>query len=222
VFIIFFFQAEDGIRDFHVTGVQTCALPISPISFGLQQIELGQLCLMGDEERLCTNGRRDADGVWNTTFSADSLPLSTFTAGLSQTVQYEGTIDVHGELNGSPGTLPTGHVSGHLVDARLRHRLGSGREQVMSLGTGTIDAMAAVEDFSVRVGLDAGEAGNIQGQLDGQRRGEHWRDHPISGSLDARTDSLSIIDIYVVEIDKATGSFATRVDIGGTLGTPTL
>src|SRR5690606_41171843 len=25
----FFFQAEDGIRDFHVPGVQTCALPIS-------------------------------------------------------------------------------------------------------------------------------------------------------------------------------------------------
>src|SRR5690606_41084150 len=24
----FFFKAEDGIRDFHVTGVQTCALPI--------------------------------------------------------------------------------------------------------------------------------------------------------------------------------------------------
>src|SRR5690606_16522098 len=29
VFSFFFFQAEDGIRDFHVTGVQTCALPIS-------------------------------------------------------------------------------------------------------------------------------------------------------------------------------------------------
>src|SRR5690606_40981429 len=28
--VFFFFQAEDGIRDFHVTGVQTCALPISP------------------------------------------------------------------------------------------------------------------------------------------------------------------------------------------------
>src|SRR5437870_12588562 len=26
----FFFQAEDGIRVGHVTGVQTCALPISP------------------------------------------------------------------------------------------------------------------------------------------------------------------------------------------------
>src|SRR5207253_3377021 len=28
-FCFFFFQAEDGIRDGHVTGVQTCALPIS-------------------------------------------------------------------------------------------------------------------------------------------------------------------------------------------------
>src|SRR5690606_40062626 len=26
---VFIFQAADGIRDFHVTGVQTCALPIS-------------------------------------------------------------------------------------------------------------------------------------------------------------------------------------------------
>src|SRR5437016_7190921 len=29
----FFFQAEDGIRDWSVTGVQTCALPISCFSF---------------------------------------------------------------------------------------------------------------------------------------------------------------------------------------------
>src|SRR5690349_23751108 len=28
---VFFFQAEDGIRDLYVTGVQTCALPISDI-----------------------------------------------------------------------------------------------------------------------------------------------------------------------------------------------
>src|SRR5207249_6143662 len=32
----FFFQAEDGIRDRNVTGVQTCALPIS-VSVGVVQ-----------------------------------------------------------------------------------------------------------------------------------------------------------------------------------------
>src|SRR5215203_595134 len=30
-FFFFFFQAEDGIRDIGVTGVQTCALPISGV-----------------------------------------------------------------------------------------------------------------------------------------------------------------------------------------------
>src|SRR5256886_3409621 len=31
----FFFQAEDGIRDLTVTGVQTCALPICPLEGAL-------------------------------------------------------------------------------------------------------------------------------------------------------------------------------------------
>src|SRR2546430_6508435 len=35
--IFFFFQAEDGIRDLTVTGVQTCALPISVGSVTLNQ-----------------------------------------------------------------------------------------------------------------------------------------------------------------------------------------
>src|SRR5690606_40086753 len=38
----FFFQAEDGIRDFDVTGVQTCALPIwlvAPLLLGSIAVE---------------------------------------------------------------------------------------------------------------------------------------------------------------------------------------
>src|SRR5688500_19560535 len=34
---LFVFQAEDGIRDYKVTGVQTCALPICP---GLYQVRV--------------------------------------------------------------------------------------------------------------------------------------------------------------------------------------
>src|SRR5690606_40322046 len=51
-FFFFFFQAEDGIRDFHVTGVQTCALPISAKVIGVtlqgtraHAHDLGRLCL---------------------------------------------------------------------------------------------------------------------------------------------------------------------------------
>src|SRR6266446_91467 len=48
ILLFFFFQAEDGIRDYKVTGVQTCALPISwmlllPTSnrIGLREAEPG-------------------------------------------------------------------------------------------------------------------------------------------------------------------------------------
>src|SRR5437763_1558528 len=36
LFIFFFFQAEDGIRDTSVTGVQTCALPISMLQMAVK------------------------------------------------------------------------------------------------------------------------------------------------------------------------------------------
>src|SRR5437762_13616036 len=36
--VSFFFQAEDGIRDTSVTGVQTCALPISALEPGQRDL----------------------------------------------------------------------------------------------------------------------------------------------------------------------------------------
>src|SRR5207248_8258972 len=44
-FYIFFFQAEDGIRDRTVTGVQTCALPIFH-----RDLKLGNLFLAANME----------------------------------------------------------------------------------------------------------------------------------------------------------------------------
>src|SRR6266496_5171872 len=43
----FFFQAEDGIRYLYVTGVQTCALPISPPALHVRRLLLGEVVLEG-------------------------------------------------------------------------------------------------------------------------------------------------------------------------------
>src|SRR5207253_1306290 len=51
---IFFFQAEDGIRDGHVTGVQTCALPICRMAYRIFDCPPGRDAWDGDtrsEER---------------------------------------------------------------------------------------------------------------------------------------------------------------------------
>src|SRR2546428_10045954 len=45
--MFFFFQAEDGIRDLIVTGVQTCALPIWPKRAGVIGLGAGTLAAYG-------------------------------------------------------------------------------------------------------------------------------------------------------------------------------
>src|SRR5205809_2390915 len=57
-FFFFFFQAEDGIRDVAVTGVQTCALPISAIRSG--SVEAEQLEQRRQIAELLPGGRRGA------------------------------------------------------------------------------------------------------------------------------------------------------------------
>src|SRR5690606_40892550 len=71
---LFFFQAEDGIRDFHVTGVQTCALPIfmltgaDPGADMMSAISFGVLRFTGSEGIPRTLvpllGRLDVFALW--------------------------------------------------------------------------------------------------------------------------------------------------------------
>src|SRR5690625_7427952 len=54
----FFFQAEDGIRDGHVTGVQTCALPIyRPLICWEIRITIISFCRMNSVNRWTTGKR---------------------------------------------------------------------------------------------------------------------------------------------------------------------
>ena len=57
-FFCFFFQAEDGIRDTSVTGVQTCALPI------FANVEFSNLSHVGQRRRLHPAARNDNNVLW--------------------------------------------------------------------------------------------------------------------------------------------------------------
>src|SRR2546426_9273053 len=55
----FFFQAEDGIRDYKVTGVQTCALPISLIEVARLEAHLyARWIAFDDQHRGAGHGGR--------------------------------------------------------------------------------------------------------------------------------------------------------------------
>src|SRR5262249_57994992 len=66
---VFFFQAEDGIRDWSVTGVQTCALPISSSAqrrrlrtlAGTAQASEANASRCSDENRIDARPRRRSE-----------------------------------------------------------------------------------------------------------------------------------------------------------------
>src|SRR5439155_11694931 len=58
----FFFQAEDGIRDGHVTGVQTCALPIFADAVRNRRRPRGRLQPEIEQVRRHLPGIRNEDG----------------------------------------------------------------------------------------------------------------------------------------------------------------
>src|SRR2546426_4227915 len=55
--MFFFFQAEDGIRDYKVTGVQTCALPIPPVA------NAGPDFVGNEDTTVSFDGSRSTDNV---------------------------------------------------------------------------------------------------------------------------------------------------------------
>src|SRR6267378_4689693 len=70
----FFFQAEDGIRDLYVTGVQTCALPIlGGLSLVVGALGIANITLVGVMERTAEIGLRRAIGATRRHIAAQFL-----------------------------------------------------------------------------------------------------------------------------------------------------
>src|SRR6266496_3207340 len=84
VFFFFFFQAEDGIRDLYVTGVQTCALPIS-LAFALAP-HVREVVAVDLVPELLEQGRKRAERFPNVSFvegDATKLPFELASFDLS-------------------------------------------------------------------------------------------------------------------------------------------
>src|SRR5256886_7706589 len=99
-FWFFFFQAEDGIRDLTVTGVQTCALPIC-VAAGSHTVVLsgiaGNCSVTGGTSRTVTvpaGGSVTASFAVSCTALPGNLTVTTTTAGLSLDLDgYTATVD---------------------------------------------------------------------------------------------------------------------------------
>ena len=203
------------------SGLELHLEKAAPVAIEPDRFEVTDLCLAGASAHGCASGHRDPDGNWGSNFSIQEMPLRAFTAGLTQNMDYEGTINLRGELAGTPDGLPVGSLSADLMQAQILHLKSDGKQERLSLGTGTVEATATADAFQARIALDGGTTGDITGRLNGERNAGDWRDYPIRGQVSAQADDvLGLLDMYVGGIDKASGQFTGLADIRGTLGHP--
>jgi translocation and assembly module TamB len=177
------------------------------------------MCMVGQPGSMCAAGEWTPK-QWNATFTANHMPLGTFTAGLTRAVEYSGQINFMARVSAVGQDPPQGSVRIDLTDAQLSHKLSSGRISHSKIGSGFITINANRFAVSGEVGLESGDVGTIAGTLVAQRTADSWQGMPVQGEIHAHTDQLGLITLYVPDIDRAAGHLDGDMKVAGTLGTP--
>src|SRR5207248_8740486 len=118
LYYFFFFQAEDGIRDRTVTGVQTCALPISrrpcwsrragtaPTPGCARTRRRLRTCACARSwSRSARSGWWAVGGAWCPRTSACCSPLLSLAVVGCRSVRSGNSVDEHADSNGRPEGL---------------------------------------------------------------------------------------------------------------------
>ena len=181
--------------------------------------KLSSLCLHGKVARLCGAAEWTQAG-WNARADARNLPINTLTAGLTPKVDYQGTLNATANLSASGGAPFVGEARVDLVDAAIRHKLASGRTDVITFGSGFVTLKAEPDHMNAELRLDAAARGLISGRMRADRNGDDMINWPMRGQLQMATGELGFITLYVPDIDRASGHFDATLSFDGTVGAP--
>jgi translocation and assembly module TamB len=178
------------------------------------------MCLHGKVARLCGDAAWTNAG-WNANADARNLPINTLTAGLTRNVEYQGTLNAKANVRSTNGEPFTGEARVDLVDAAIRHKLASGRTDVITFGSGHVTMRAEPDHMTSELRLDAAQRGLIVGRMRADRTGTDMNAWPLRGQLQMATGELGFITLYLPEIDRAAGHFDANLTFGGNVGRPT-
>jgi translocation and assembly module TamB len=213
---------QGQLRSMEIMGTESLHLKLErPVNVivSADEVRAEWMCLLGQPGSMCADGEWNPS-QWNATFTANKMPLATFTAGLTHAVDYSGQINFLARFSGVGLEPPQGTVRIDLADAELSHKLSSGRINHSKIGSGFVTLNANRTAISGEVGLESGDVGTIRGTLVAQRAADNWQAMPVQGELHAHTDQLGLVTLYVPDIDRASGHLDGDMKIAGTLGTP--
>jgi translocation and assembly module TamB len=177
------------------------------------------MCMHGKVARFCGQASGDAAG-WSAKAEAHDLPIATLTAGLTRNVEYQGTVNATAAASATGGAPFTGEMRVDLADAAIRHRLASGRTDVITFGSGFVTMKADPAQLAAELRLDAAQRGVISGRLRADRVGDDLMASRMRGQLQMATGELGFLTLYLPAIDRAAGRFDANLSFDGTLREP--
>src|SRR5690606_218366 len=134
----FLFQAEDGIRDFHVTGVQTCALPILPPSDRLGRRVAAILC--------APNEARDRLAEWVYLTPSANNPVGRMNALLPEVIAAE-PVERKFLKAVKAGELEGLDYDAQLADAEAKGILAKAERELLARVRAATFEFISVDDF---------------------------------------------------------------------------
>ena len=212
------------LRSLAINGTESLRLELKkPVGLRLSSAEarIDWLCLTGTPVSVCADANWKPD-QWSTTLTANQLPISSLTAGMTPSVDYQGTININARAFQEGNEPVQGTARLELTDAQLSHKLLSHRIEHTTLGSGTVSISATRTAITAEATLEDGEVGTIKADFEAQRGAPQWQSMPVRGELHAHTAELNLISLYMPDIDRAAGELTADVRIAGTFGTPLL
>jgi translocation and assembly module TamB len=167
----------------------------------------------------CGSGEWTAEG-WKAAVDISQLPLVSLLPRPSARASYEGVINASAQLQSADEGLPYGNVRADFKDARLRWSRAGGKEEIVPLGSGSLEALSAESGLTARLDVGAGDRVRARGELSATRAGANWRTYPLNATLRADSSALGLLYLYIPEIDRSAGELSLDFVMGGTLGTP--
>jgi translocation and assembly module TamB len=218
--------AFDGeLHALTINGNESLHLTLEhPVGLGIavERSYLEWLCLVGAPGSICTDGAW-TPAEWGATLSVQQVPLATLTAGMTQAVDYQGTISAHVHLGGGGGRPVTGTMQAQLANAEIVHKLVSHKVEHTRIGSGTVTVTATPTSITAQADIGDATVVSLRGNLDLERQAQaDWGDWPLTGEVHARCNEASIVTLYVPDIDRAAGHVIADIHLAGTAGTPRL
>jgi translocation and assembly module TamB len=184
-----------------------------------KDFKLDALCMHAKVARLCGEATWNETG-WTARADAHDLPISTVTAGLTPNVEYQGSVNVTANASSTGGAPFVGKARVDLADAAIRHKLASGRTDVITFGSGFMTFDAGPGQMNAELRLDAAQRGLISGRMRADRTTADLMDSPMHGQLQMATGELGFLTLYFPAVDRASGHFDANMSFEGTLGEP--